>query len=287
MHSNSPLPAIGESLRLLPLPQEVFRAVAPIQRLYVHTRNVGAELAAIQPLGSAIFDDDEPLAFFPESGLNVDLSELVAIYASRIDKLVKPALGLEFDFQNSANALSLVALDESPEEGQLAHKIHTMGDTTLSATDLTDLRRELDPPRCLCPHCREAADRRVEFAASHPLTALLQDAMECRMPLLCRLQSPHLGMVSWMVPGRVSVRDGRIEMIDSGGHGLLQVKLEFAHSLWVLPVRMDGEAFSVIRVFDMLGNLNLEIATPDPKIEMRWREFCEHGSSTYRADPGF
>ncbi|BCU78166.1 hypothetical protein [Luteolibacter sp. LG18] len=286
MNSSSPFASTHQVLRLRPVPSAVFDLLSPIQRLYLHARNTGAELAAIQSLGIAAMDEDGKTALFPEGGLNLSFERLAAIHAVRIDKLVRPALAVEFDFQDRANGLSVVALDESPDGGGFVESLHALTEARITAADLTQWRSDLDPPPCLCPHCSQAAERRLAHAASHPLTAILEEAVVLHLPLLCRLQSQHLGMVTNLIPGRVKIRDGCIETIDASRHGLLQIKLEYAHSLWVLPIRIDGETWSAIRVYDMMGQLNLEIASPDPALEARWRLICEGDSTHYRADTG-
>ncbi|MFD0894146.1 hypothetical protein KBB96_02600 [Luteolibacter ambystomatis] len=279
------LPSADHVLRLRPAPEAIFQAIAPIHRLYMHARNIGAELAAIQPLGMPLLDEDSGSVFFPEGGLNLDLTHLKGVHAVRIDKLLHPAPAVEFDFEERSCALSLVALDESADYGPFVEDLRALGESAIPHAELNRWRSELDPPPCLCPHCSQAADRRVLHATRHPLTLILEEASVLHLPLMCRIQSPHLGMVTRLIPGRAKLRNGCIEVIDASGHGLLHIKLEYAHSLWVLPIRIDGEPWSAIRVYDMLGQLNLEIATPDPAIERNWRSICEGDSTHYRAEP--
>ncbi|MGC4013839.1 MAG: hypothetical protein QM755_04880 [Luteolibacter sp.] len=284
-NNGPPLPSSEHALRLRPAPEAIFRAITPVKRLYVHARNNGAELAAIQPLGEPLLDEENHVAIFPEGGLNLDLTHLRGVHAVRIDKLLHPATAVEFDFEERSCALSLVALDESADHGPFVEDIRILSESTIPLTELDRWRAELDPPPCVCPHCSQAADRRILHAARHPLTLILEEATVLHLPLLCRIQSPHLGMVTSLIPGRVKLRSGCIEVIDASGHGLLHIKLEYAHSLWVLPVRIDDETWSAIRVYDMLGQLNLEIATPDPAMERNWRSLCEGDSTHYRAEP--
>jgi len=279
------LPSADYALRLRPTSEAIFQAVCPIQRLYVHARNTGAELATIQPLGFPLHDEERHTVFFPDGGLNLDLTHLKGVHAVRIDKLLHPAPAVEFDFEERSCALSLVALDESADQGAFVEDLRALAESAITQPELNHWRAELDPPPCLCPHCHQAAERRILHAARHPLTLILEDATVLHLPLLCRIQSPHLSMVTRLIPGRVKLRNGCIEVIDASGHGLLHIKLEYAHSLWVLPIHLDGERWSAIRVYDMLGQLNLEIATPDPAIERNWRSICEGDSTHYRTEP--
>lgn len=282
------LPTAARALRLKPDLAGLFDAISRVQRLYVHSRNPGAELASIQPLRNAVIDEEQQLILFPECGLSLDTGRLAGIHAVHLDKLAKPAPGIDFDFHGAARGLSLVALDEpGGDDDAFAAAIRGFAASTVPTDHLATWRADLESFPCMCPGCREAADRRIELASGHPLTRILKDAMASRQPLLCRLPSAHAGMLSWVMPGRVAIAPGGvIEAIDIGGMGLLQIKLELAHSLWVLPQRIDGEAFSVLRVHDMLGQLTLELAAPDPAMEARWRAACE-SSAVFRPDfPG-
>ncbi|MDB6079158.1 MAG: hypothetical protein JWO82_2905 [Akkermansiaceae bacterium] len=271
---SSGLPAATRALRFSCQPETILQEISTGSSTYVHARNLACELAAIAPLHSPVIDEQERLAFFPESGLSFALGEVTGLHAVMIPRPSAPAYSLEIGLPGVSRALSLVAIPECSDMLAFENALLRQNALPITEKELSAWQAVTTASLEMCPCCTASAEARQKEPEKHPLARVLRHATRERHSLLCRLISPHLAFSSWITPEQFRAGNGRLSAVDTGRRGLLEIHIGYVHSLWTLRQKIDGEDYVVLRVFDPLGRLHLEIASPELRLEAVWRELC-------------
>lgn len=268
------LPTPTQSLHYPQEPIQLLDDLATLGDVHVHFRTRSSSLESVLPLGMSIHEEDEGLLFFPECNLSLRSSLLQEVHASQVAIAGGRELALEMDFLSAPNGVSISThrrCDQERFRRVLLHHPYTIA----CRREIEQKRIEDSPPPCMCNRCAAIAKARRESPEKHPLTLILRHAEQEQVSLLCRIDASHGGFSQWLTPASLTTRHGVITIADESNQTRLHVNLGFAHSLWVVKTKIDGDAYSIVRVFDSLGHLSVELAAPNPNLVWLWEQICE------------
>ncbi|WP_367870495.1 hypothetical protein [Luteolibacter sp. Populi] len=123
------------------------------------------------------------------------------------------------------------------------------------------------------------ADHRRSFPDRHPLAPILGDLTELRLSAHCRVIGSGFDFSRFITARRLFFGEGTITLNDDSGDCVLRIDPAHAHALWVLPVQVDGECRTTVRVYDTLGSLNLEFSVPGGQFVAPWQRYCAEACS--------
>ncbi len=233
-------PFLQVPVRLRESAPELFRQLAAAGPLCIRAKNLTAELAAIADGGDIVIRGHDEV-FLPALGLCLSLPEIAGIHALKVAQLPGHAGVIEVDFENSRHPLSVAFPGDPFGSKRLRELVAACCLEETEPEDLLRWRETLAEPFQPCPCCQAAADHRRAHPEAHPLVPILRDAITAR---------------------------------DARGECLLQIDPAYAHALWVLPVAVDGETRSTVRIYDTLGGMNLALSLPGACFVERWQHYC-------------
>ncbi len=265
-------PFLQVPIRLRKSAPEFFERLAAAGPLCIRAKNLTAELVAIADGGDIVIRRNNEI-FLPALGLCLSLPEIAGAHALKVAQLPGHAGVIEIDFENGRHPLS-IALPGDPFGSKRLREL--VAACCLEETEPEDLlrwRATLAEPFHACPCCQATADHRRAHPEAHPLVPILHDAIDSGLPLHCRILGAgfqfdrFLEIHNLVLHHAITARDAR-------GECLLQIDPAYAHALWVLPVAVDGETRSAVRVYDTLGGMNLVLSLPGACFVERWQRYC-------------
>jgi hypothetical protein len=271
-----------------PEPSHCFRIHDPAERLFlafggespllIHAANAMAGLAAIMPLGELVGSEDGNTLFFPDAGLEIMPDRTDAIHGIDLPMGERSTLSVEFAMRGDPRALAIAAIPPHGNATLFRHHLLALRFTSLDPRIYQKWSRAYTRHPVMCPCCSAAATKRRSDPAGNPIARVFEQAILRCTPLRCTLPSDACGFSSWLLPSDLSFANGRLELTGNGGSSLLEFDPGICHSLAIARRRLDGEDFSVMRLFDSKGEAHLEIATPGWRAESEWKALCmRHG----------
>lgn len=259
-------------VRLRESAPEFFERLAAAGPLCIRAKNLTAEMVALADGGDTVIRTEDE-AFFPSLGLRLFLPKIAGVHALKVAQLPDHSGVIEMDFEKGFHPLSVALPGDSFGAGHLRELVAAY---CLEETELEDLqqwRGTLAEPFQACPCCQAAADRRRAHPEAHPLAPILQDVIDSGLPLHCQIYDRGFQFDRFLEARKLVFRDA-ITVRDTHGECLLQIDPAYAHALWVLPVAVDGEIRSTVRVYDTLGGMNLVLSVACDLFVERWQHYC-------------
>ncbi len=251
---------------------EFFERLAALGMLYVRAKNPTAELVATADPGGAVLAAPDHL-FFPSLGLSLAPSRLAGVHALRIARLPRNPGVLELDFGHARFPLGLAIPGEAGGSARLREFVASFCLEEVEVPELLEWRAALSEPFQACPCCQAAAAERRAHPEAHPLAPIFSDAVDFGLDLHCRVTGEGFDFCRFIEARGVSLR-GAISLHDDSGEGILRIDPAHAHALWVLPVRVDGETRTAVRIYDTLGSMNLEFSVAGDAFVAPWQRYC-------------
>lgn len=277
-------PASSPSAVLAPEPSHCFRFNEPSERLFlaiggespllIHATNPMAGLAGIMPLGEMVGSEDGRTLFFPDAGLEIALDRIDAMHGIELPTEDGSTLSIEFALRGDPRALAIAAIAPHENADLFRRRLLALRFTSIDPLIYRKWSRAHTQHPVMCPCCSAAAAKRRANPAGNPMAGMFEQAVVRSTPLRCTLISRSCGFTSWLLPSDLSCGNGRLELTGNGGSSLLDFDPGICHSLSITRQRLDGEHFSVMRLFDSKGEAHLEIATPGWQAEADWRALC-------------
>ena len=240
--------------------------------LCVRAKNLTAELVAIADPGETVFVE-ESQALFPALGLSLATSRIAGVHAIRVAQLPDHSGMLEMDFEGGHFPLGFALPDELHGTARLRELVASFCAEEIGVEGLLQWRASLAEPFQACPCCQAAAEQRREHPEFHPLSAILADVVDFSLPLHCRLTGGSFEFSRFLDARRLSCQ-GALTVCDESGDCVLRIDPAYAHALWVLPVLVDGESRTTVRVYDTLGSMNLELSVVGDAFVGPWQRYC-------------
>ncbi|WP_265594574.1 hypothetical protein [Haloferula sp. BvORR071] len=265
-------------IRLLHHAPALFEELTRLGMLCVRGKNLTAELVAIADPGEAVLKGSDRL-LFPGLGLSLLPSRLAGLHALRLARLPQHVGMLEFDFEKGSFPLSIAVPDEFSAGSRLKSFVAAFCAEEVTVEELFAWRAEFTPAFEACPCCQSIADQRRACPERHPLAPILADLAELRLSAHCRLIGSGFDFSRFITTRALSFDEGTITANDDGGDCVLRIDPAFAHAIWVLPVQVDGECRTTVRVYDTLGSLNLELSVPGDQFVAPWQSYCAQACS--------
>ncbi|MEO0413438.1 MAG: hypothetical protein AAF226_00640 [Verrucomicrobiota bacterium] len=245
--------------------------------VFVQTRSHCGGLGKFLNLNTIYFDSEEKVLSSPETGMLIDLSEMVAIFAEVPDDTSQIAR-LEFDFFNRPSGLTFMLMPSISEMATFHQliKIHFGGE--VDPEDLSDLRDELLGSDNRCPCCQEAGKNRQQNVSKHPLYEIVSSLKETSVTGHIRHRASHVDLTGWVRPESISIQNGHLLVTDHCGT-VVTINFDHLHALAMKNLRFDGAESSSLNILDTYGNCQIEWVVEDPEIIHHWKQIC-HRSHT-------
>ncbi|MEM8954140.1 MAG: hypothetical protein AAGD22_08325 [Verrucomicrobiota bacterium] len=273
---------VGECKELEGPPAELLEELSEMGPLYATARNVGGAMGKLVEAGSVLIDEESGFAMDPAAGWSLSLDEWIALHVAVMRNEGREVSSLEFDFRGQTLGLSMVEVPTVSRVGVLQEAAARYPGQVKANLDLDVWRREIEPSVSMCGNCGAAAMRRARYPRQHPLFLILQHAMQHELPLHCRLFGQHMDFRLELTPKQVTPMEGFVLASDENGMDTLHIDLKWVHAFVVGTTRIDGDEWGSIGIYDMHGNRNIEIATPDEEMVGEWRLICDTAESFYR-----
>ena len=254
-----------------------FEGLASLGLLYLRAKNPTAELVVMGDSGEAALTSAERV-LFPSLGLALAPSRLAGVHASRTAWLPQNPGLLEFDFEQARFPLGIAIADEPEGIARLQNLVATFCREEVELPQLLEWRAALAEPFKSCPCCQAAAIERRAHPEAHPLSPILSDVIDSGADLHCRVRGEGFNL-SRFIDARWISFEGGITVHGGPGESILRIDPAHAHAVWVLPVRVDGETRTTVRIYDTLGSMNLELSVPGGSFVAPWQRYCAAGSS--------
>lgn len=274
----------SSSAVVAPEPSHCFSINEPVERLFltiggespllIHAANAMAGLAAIMPLGGIVGSEDGGTLFFPDAGLEIALDRIDAMHGIDLPMGDRSTLSVEFAMRGDPRALAIASIPPHGNADSFRHRLLALRFTSLDPSIYQKWCRDYTRHPVMCPCCSAAATKRRGDPAGNPMARMFEQAILSSTPLRCTLLSPSCGFASWLIPADLCFGNGRLELTGNGGASLLELDPGICHSLAITRRRLDGENFSVMRLFDSKGEAHLEIATPGWRAAADWKSLC-------------
>lgn len=259
-------------IRLRHQAADFHECLASLGMLCLRAKNLTAELVAIADPGEIVLEGDDQL-LFPSLGLSVSPSRIAGVHAMRIVQLPRHSGVLEFDFEHARFPLGIAIPGDLNGSKRLQEFVATFCEEEVEIPDLLQWRAALSEPFQACPCCQAAAEQRRANPEAHPLAPILSDAIDFGLELHCRITGEGFDFSRFIDPRRMSFQQS-ITLHDDHGDGILRIDPAHAHAIWVLPVRVDGETRTAVRIYDTLGSMNLEFSVPGDSFVAPWQRYC-------------
>lgn len=216
----------------------------------------------------------EPGSFlYPEMGLNVAIKEGLVMHGA-LRQEPELMLRLEFDLLHQMNGLSIGADPRSRSGKAMEAFAQEHALETLGVDELENWRLDWQPAFNMCPCCARAAQRRIQRAHEHPLIRIFEHAQANDLSLEVRHLSHQVSLRAEVLPERISLQGGWIQIEDQNEDAILNLNLFFIHALAIKPERVDGLDQTSMHLFDSHGTKLIEISAPS-SLAQEWKLLCE------------
>lgn len=257
---------------------DIFQRLAGIGILCVRAKNLTAELVAIADPCDAVIETIRALNF-PGLGLSLIRERVAGLHALRMASLPQNPGILEFDFEKGRFPLAFAVPHEGADGARFREFVAAFCMEEVEILELLRWRDSLAPSFEACPCCQAAAAARRAHPEHHPLAPILHDMVDLKLALHCRISGDGYEFSRFLDPHQLSLQGGSITLNDDQGESVLMVDPAHAHALWVLPVAIDGELRTSVRIYDTLGNLNLELSVAGESLVKPWQDYCRAASA--------
>ena len=275
MYPINPFLTHQRSLRFTCPLAPLLESVATGGPLYVHARNWLAELAAITPLTGIVIDDEEKVALLPEVGLQISLKSIEAVHGVEIRHRESQVLAVEMATRGEPRSISIAAIPRMSDMDHFIGALRGHPSETLREEEYQQWRNDFIIRPKMCPCCAAAAEERRAAPENNPLTRIFCSAIGEKRALRCSIVSPHFSFATWLAPKSLQFSGGVIGVIAEDGKSMLEVDTGLCYLLKIVRRRFDGESFTVLKVYDSMGILQLEISTHGWEAERSWHELCQ------------
>lgn len=259
-------------IRLLHDAPDFHERLASLGMLCLRAKNLTAELVAIADPGETVLEGTDQL-LFPSLGLSLSPSRIAGVHAMRIAQLPRHSGVLEFDFEHARFPLGIAIPGDLNGSKHLQEFVASFCQEEVEIPELLEWRAKLAEPFQACPCCQAAAEQRRANPEAHPLAPILSDAIDFGLELHCRITGEGFDFSRFIDPRRMSFQEA-ITLHDDHGDGILRIDPAHAHAIWVLPIHVDGETRTAVRIYDTLGSMNLEFSVPGDAFVAPWQRYC-------------
>lgn len=266
------LPTPTHAVRLQHDGEPFFDRLGDLDSTQILARNTGAALSKqVTRMQSITAIDDEEgsvTALAPELGLVFSGTVLKATHGAIRDRAgLCPVVELDFDGQ--PNGLSFAARPGTPSAERLTDLMGDHATQPVAVEELESWRTQLQSPLRMCRCCAKAAMARMQKPKTHPMYGILSHASTIRQPLYCRLKSAHVDLTTWVIATKVDAAGGWIQCSDASN--ALQINAGMCQKLHLTRESLDGEWFTMARLYDSRGAELFQFWAPNPKLLPLWQ----------------
>jgi len=256
-------------------PERLLIAMAVALPVFMQAANPLAQVCKLVPLGEMVGAQEGNRVFFPQSGLEVTLDDIERIHLVELETPGESTLSIEFAVTGDPRALILAAPGKWTDAGSIRRRICGFSKHALAHDKYETWCRDFTREPVLCPCCSVAAAKRRADPSLHPVAAIFHHALRHGMRLRCVLKSEACGLSVEILPGELDLSEGRISLTGADGTSHVSLDPGLCHAIGVETRDLDGEAHSMLRLYDQHGHLALEISTPGKQAAAVWCQFCK------------
>lgn len=255
----------------------LYESLASLGEGYLMVSNYGVDMARRHTDLSGMILDGSESVLWPELGVSMNRNILSGVYTFADSTLSAPAIECDFDFTPSG--VSFYFLPDYCKRSNFSELIDAYQVGRISMNQLTSQRIERMPVFNTCPCCKDREKRIIANIENHPISQVLKDLAKKGMEAEFKIMSDHVHMHAKWCPQEICYVDGQINVISD--MNILRVKASMIHGMRVFKRSKARQDYSVLRCYNSLGELMVELSAPGLEYEKLWNAMCMADSSNY------